>query len=120
MKSNAIKAQFTKHIKESMGSEKPRLNNWYVGITNDTNRRKAQHKSEKGVIKYWKSIDAGSLKEANEVERYFSEKGTSNLPTINGAKASSKFAYIFKLPNKKHTGLNGVYFENIHDLVFGK
>jgi len=107
MKPNAIKAQFTKHIKDSMGSVNPRINHWYAGITNNTDRRKAEHILEKEIIKHWKFIDAGSVDNANEVEKYFSEKGTRNLPFKNGGKKNSKYAYIFKLPVSKSNGLNG-------------
>lgn len=43
MNKNYIKSEITKHIGKSMGSENPRLNSWYVGITNNTKRRKAEH-----------------------------------------------------------------------------
>lgn len=80
MKSSSIKTQFTKHIKETMGSENPRYSLQFCGITNDEARRKAEHKYKFGEIANLKCIDAENLKEANLIEVYFSEKGTQNLP----------------------------------------
>lgn len=115
MQPKDIKAQFTKHIKNSMKSQNPKLGLWYAGITNSTKRRKAEHLNKKGDIEYWKCIDAETLNKANEVEAYFSEKGTRNAPSKNGAKNTSKYVYIFKLPTQKSTGLNGpgITIENI-------
>jgi len=119
MNKTAIKSQITKHIKKSMNSENPRLKNWYVGITNNEKRRKAEHKAKMLNLKFWKSFNAGTLNNANEIEAYFSEKGTSNRPSKNGANEKSKFVYVFKKPNKKPTGLNGVFTEkNLFDFLF--
>ena len=107
MDTTSIKSQFTKFVKATMGSENPRMNGWYSGITNNEQRRKAEHNSKNGKIKYWKCINAGTMKKANEVEAYFSAKGTKNLPNPNGANSSSKWVYIFKLPTSKKMGLGG-------------
>ena len=120
MKVTGIKGEFTKFIKKSMGSESPRFSGWYCGITNNEERRKAQHNYTRGNIKYWKCVYAGTMKKANEVERYFSEKGTINLPSPNGARASSKWVYIFKLPASKQMGLGGVLdSELLYNQIFG-
>ena len=122
MDTSSIKGQFTRFIKETMGSENPRLNGWYCGITNNESRRKAEHNNSKGKISNWKCIDAGSMKKANEVEAYFSSKGTRNLPNPNGAVKSSRWVYIFKLPsrNSKNYGLGGVVTDKtLYDYVFG-
>jgi len=112
MNITSIKSQITKHIKKSMNSKNPRLKNWYVGITNDEKRRKAEHNAKIINLKYWKCFNAGSLRSANEIEAYFSKKGTSNRPSKNGANEKSKFVYVFKKPNKKPLGLNGAFTEN--------
>ena len=120
MKTTSIKGELTKFIKKSMGSENPRFSGWYCGITNNEERRKAQHNYNRGKIKYWKCINAGTMKNANEVERYFSEKGTANLPGPNGAKISSRWVYIFKLPTTKQMGLGGVLEpQSLYEQVFG-
>ena len=59
------------------------------------------------------------MKSANEVESYFSTKGTVNRPSKNGAIKSSKFVYVFKKPISKPTGLNGVFTDkNLIDQLF--
>lgn len=102
-----IKAVFTKHIKASMNSENPRLNLWYCGITNDTNRRIAEHKTNKGPIKHLKFIETLTKEYANEVETYFQKKGTINRSNVGGAVKNSRFVYIFKVSNEyvKNRGL---------------
>jgi len=121
METKAIKGEITKHIKKSMGSNNPRFKNWYVGITNDIKRRRAEHNSKKIGIKYWKSFNAGSLKNANEVERYFSLKGTSNRPSPNGANEKSIFVYVFKKPTATAKGLNSPFTEkNLFAQLFQK
>ena len=103
-----------------MGSENPRMNGWYSGITNNEERRKAEHNYKRGKIKYWKCVNAGTMKKANEVEMYFSNKGTINMPSHNGAIASSKWVYIFKLPPNKIMGLGEVINkETFYNQIFG-
>ena len=121
MDTSSIKGQFTRFVKNTMGSETPRMNGWYSGITNNEERRKAEHNYKKGKIKYWKCVNAGTMKKANEVERYFSDKGTLNLPSLNGALVSSRWVYIFKLPDNKKMGLGGgVSKESLYNQIFGK
>lgn len=120
MNTRSIKAQFTIFVMNSMGSKNPRMDGWYVGITNNENRRKGEHNRNRGKILYWKCLDAGSMKKANEVEKYFSEKGTRNLPSINGATKDSRWVYIFKLPTVKNRGLNGAITDEIlYNFIFG-
>jgi hypothetical protein len=60
------------------------------------------------------------MKKASEVEEYFSHKGTSNLPSPNGATNSSKWVYIFKLPSGKKMGLGGVVNnKTLYNQIFG-
>ena len=87
----SIKSEITKHFSKSMNSEKPRLDSWYVGITNDTKRRKGEHRVNVLGLKYWKTFDAETMENANEIESYFSKKGTINLPSKNGA---NSFIYV--------------------------
>lgn len=123
MEINSIKGQITKHIKKSMDSDNPRLNYWYCGITNDELRRKAEHNLKKGIVNYWKCFDAETRFNANEVESYFSKKGTINAPHAGGAKQNSRFVYIFKLNNsylRENKGLGGVILtpKDIINLLF--
>lgn len=98
-----------------MGSKNPHLNKWYCGITNIEKRRKAEHLSKRGEVSFWKCIDAGSTKKANEVEKYFSEKGTLNAPHRNGAISTSRYVCIFKTP-KQSSGLNGMGAPKIEEI----
>jgi len=113
MNSTAIKGQFTRYVKTKMGSENPHFNRWYVGITNNEQRRKIEHQSNYGSLKYWKCIKANNVNEANQVEEYFSLiKGTSNLPFRNGAAKNSSWVYIFKKPTEsQYIGINGITYE---------
>lgn len=106
-----IKSAITSHIKKSMGSKNPQLNKWYVGITNNVGVRQAQHKAKLGSILYWKTMEAENMKLANNVERYFSDKGTLNAPQAGGATKSSKHVYVFKFPplHLNSKGLNGTF-----------
>lgn len=119
MKKTAIKSKITKHIRKSMGSSNPRMNTWYVGITNNTKRRRAEHKVGELGLRFWKTFDAETMENANDIESYFSEKGTINRPSKNGANKSSKFVYVFRKPTSKPTGLNGPFtINNIIDNLF--
>ncbi len=106
MNKTSIKSEISKHISKSMNSKKPRLNSWYVGITNDTKRRKAEHRVNALGLKFWKTFDAETMEDANEVEAYFSNKGTINRPSKNGANRYSKYVYVFRKPTTKAKGLN--------------
>ena len=104
-----------------MGTENPRYGGWYSGITNNEKRRKAEHAYNKGIIKFWKCLDADNFENANKIEAYFSSKGTKNSPYGHGAKSESKWVYIFKIPTKKPIGLKGPFVEeNILKQIFGE
>ena len=119
MEAKLIKTKITNHIKKSMGSKNPILKKWYVGITNDEKRRNAEHRTRLIDIKHWKCFDAETLLNANQIEAYFSELGTSNLPSKNGANKTSTYVYVFKKPFTKPSGLNGAFTDkNIIDFLF--
>jgi hypothetical protein len=119
MNKTAIKSEITKHILKSMGSQQPRLSSWYVGITNDIDRRKAEHKINTLELKFWKTFDAETMDYANEIESYFSKKGTINRPSKNGANKFSRYVYVFRKPTSKPKGLNGPFtIDNIIEKLF--
>jgi predicted GIY-YIG superfamily endonuclease len=119
MNKTSIKSEITKYITKSMGSKTPRLNSWYVGITNDTNRRKYEHRINVLGLKYWRTFDAETMENANEIESHFSQKGTMNRPSKNGANRYSRFVYVFRKPTSKPTGLNGPFsMDNIINKLF--
>lgn len=122
MEASAIKSQFTRHIRTSMKSTNPRFNLWYCGITNNELRRKAEHKRDRGNISFWKCLRAKNMHAANEVEAYFSGKGTSNFPEARGATGTSNWVYIVKVGPPKPSGLNGLPTSNqdiLRNLFFG-
>lgn len=122
METRAIKGQLTKFVKATMRSENPRFNGWYAGITNNEKRRRGEHSKKNGKIEHWKCINTGSMKKANEVEAFFSEKGTINMRSPQGANSSSKWVYIFKLSKSKDLkGLGGFLTnEDLYEYVFGE
>lgn len=112
-KVSAIKAGITKHVKSSMGTENPRYKLWYCGITNDTTRRNAEHKSKRiEAIEHWKTFDAETLNDANIIERSMHEKDMINKPHKGGAIETSTWVYVFKISNPSKFGLGGVINKN--------
>ena len=122
METRAIKGQLTKFVKATMRSKNPRLNGWYAGITNNEKRRRGEHSNKNGKIEHWKCINAGTMKKANEVEAFFTNKGTKNMRSPQGANISSKWVYIFKL--SKSDGLKGMggllASEDLYEYIFGE
>lgn len=123
MNTVSLKGQMTKHIKKSMGSKNPKLQYWYCGITNNEQRRKIEHSRLLPLLSYWKCLKADNIIEANEVELYFHNKGTSNRGSKNGARLSSVYVYVFRhsnLPFIKGLGLPGIQtFEDVLNELFG-
>lgn len=72
--------------------------NWYIGVTNNTNVRKGQHKRTKKTaalhFEYW---DAGTMENACEVERHFHKKGMRDKHGKGGVRASTTYVYLFKI-----------------------
>lgn len=69
---------------------------WYVGITNDIKRRKAEHLTENPFLSCFASYYAGSMKIAAEIEAHFTQKGTLNASGSRGATKESKWVYVYK------------------------
>lgn len=91
-----IKASLTKHINST--TTNPKLSQWYCGITNDTTRRNAEHRTKKGLIKHFFALDAQTFTKAREVEKYFTDKGTSNDKRKGNTVKNTTNVYVFKLP----------------------
>ncbi|HCT31523.1 MAG TPA: hypothetical protein DIW31_12540 [Bacteroidales bacterium] len=111
----SIKGAITKHIKSSMGTVNPRYSLWYCGITNDTERRKAEHNVRKKDIKieFWKSFNAGTMNDAQIIETEMFSKGMKNMPYKGGANVGSKNVYVFKMTPR---GLEGI--EDVISILF--
>ena len=60
--------------------------NWYVGITNNPDRRDSEH-GKRSVWKYWK---ADSVNDARSIEKYFLDKGM-----LGGTGGGTKPIYIY-------------------------
>lgn len=65
---------------------------WTIGITNDPERRKTEHRNEGKNIQYWKDWKADTETIAQNVEKYFLDKGMKG--GIGGGDDST-FVYIF-------------------------
>lgn len=104
-----IKGAITRHIRECMRNDNPRMSLWYCGITNDVRRRNAEHKLKKGKVEFWIDFDAESMNDAHIIERAMAEK-MQNLPHKGGANSDSQYVYVFKLISPSY-GLGGVVEE---------
>ncbi|GHT35483.1 hypothetical protein FACS189434_13360 [Bacteroidia bacterium] len=69
---------------------------WYVGITNNPKIREKQHNLTYKNKMYLHICYAYSKEIGNQIEKYFSDKGTINKPIIGGAKKNSFYVYVFK------------------------
>lgn len=104
----SIKSVFTRYVNTNGDKRKSNIfSDWYCGITNNTNIRKAQHKKTNGEIKHWIALKAKNKTEANEIESYYNSKGTMNSSNIAGAKSNSTYVYIFRKPSPRQMGLGG-------------
>ncbi len=68
------------------------FNLWTVGITEDTERRKAEHKSKGENIDSWREWRADTETIARNVESYFLKKG---MKGGSGGVGHPTFVYIF-------------------------
>jgi hypothetical protein len=91
----SIVAKINLHIKENSYLQ-GNNHRWYVGITNDVKRRKAEHEARE-TIHHFASYYAYTAKIASEIEDYFSRKGTANNVGSRGANENSRWVYVFKI-----------------------
>jgi len=72
--------------------------NWYIGVTNNPNVRKAQHENQKQLtalhFQFW---EADTKENALEVELYFHELGMLDKHGQGGIRNSSTVVYVFKI-----------------------
>jgi hypothetical protein len=71
-------------------------NRWYIGITDDIERRKREHTQKHGDLKCFASYYAYTKDIACSIETYFTKKGTLNALGSRGATDNSRYVYIFK------------------------
>ena len=65
---------------------------WYIGITDDPDERKADHKSKGVDVSYWRSWPADSESIARRVERHFLDLG---MRGDTGGGKTPKYVYIY-------------------------
>lgn len=65
---------------------------WTVGVTDNPDERKSQHKSEDKNVDHWKHWDADSEDDAREIEGHFKDKGMKGGV---GGRGKADFVYIF-------------------------
>lgn len=65
---------------------------WIIGVTDDPNTRKDQHKSDDENVDYWQHWNADSEKDARDIEAYFIQKG---MKGGTGGGGNANYVYIF-------------------------
>lgn len=93
------KPPYSSSVIQNIIEQNPPYERWYCGITKHANgERLKQHiKNKKIDGLYYKQMNAGTMIQANAVERRFSELGTSNAPESRGATSESIYVYVFKI-----------------------
>lgn len=72
---------------------------WYVGITNDPDRREREHRnSDYPGLEHFAYLEVDSREVAHAIEHYICKRyKTINSCTIGGARSDSKYVYVFKV-----------------------
>ena len=78
-------------IKKAIG-EKKDYTIYTIGITDNPDRRKSEHKSDGKSVQYWKHWKADSETVARNVEKYFGDKG---MKGGGGGDTNGKYVYVF-------------------------
>ena len=66
---------------------------WYIGITNDPERRKTEHGAKEDV-QYWKQWQAG-VEDARAIEEFFHAKGMKGDGGGGSTEDKPDWVYIF-------------------------
>jgi len=70
---------------------------WYVGITNDTERRKKEHQIKNNrECKYWKIWNMKSVRLALALETSLHKQGLLDKDIKGGYKPNSTWLYVYK------------------------
>ncbi len=69
---------------------------WYIGITNDVERRKKEHQKKYPQMKFFRSFNARTMNISSQIEKHITQKGTANKAWKGGANENSKWVYVFK------------------------
>lgn len=99
MNEQDIIAKIDEKVKRTtIGGEHPPLSKkypeWYIGITNDPEKRRAWHETEKGKkkVKLWEDWQADSKDIASRVEKHFLDLG---MDGGEGGSESPTHVYIY-------------------------
>jgi len=87
-------ARIATDIEEVVKSTRRTYSQWTIGITNDHERRKGEHKSKGDDVKDWRTWQADNEDIARSVESYFIDKKKMK-GKISGGESNSVFVYIF-------------------------
>ena len=68
---------------------------WTVGITQDCTRRKGEHDNDGKSTGCWTHWQADSLFDAQDIERYFINKGMKGGSGGNMANNTTTYVYVF-------------------------
>lgn len=91
-----IKKQIEKYVKENSNFFVD-YSRWYIGVTNNPEIRKNQHKSlNNKEPNFWKHWYCYSKENALEIEKYFHKKGMLETSKTGGVAEDSKYVYVYK------------------------
>jgi hypothetical protein len=68
---------------------------WTVGISNDPDRRKQEHINDGDDVTYWREWLSDSLSDAQEIEKYFIDKGCKGGTGGNLSAYKNTYVYIY-------------------------
>jgi len=89
MNENEIKQAIEKKVKNA---KKVDYSIWYIGITEDPDRRKREHEDEGKNTKFWIQWKADTETIARNVEEYFIDKG---MKGGTGGGENPTYVYVF-------------------------
>lgn len=80
-------------IEKRITGAKAPYSKWYIGVTNDLERRKEEHKKDGKNVKHWKDWKADDEKDARDIEQFYINKKKMKGGTGGGEKPT--YVYIF-------------------------
>lgn len=98
MKARLIIGEIDKKVERIRITDKPNLPlskkypYWYIGITDDADRRKEEHKSDGKDVTFWNSWPADTEAIARQVEKHFLDCG---MDGGGGGGTNPNLVYIF-------------------------
>lgn len=88
------KATIMKKIEERVMSEEHKdYTMWTIGVTDDPNTRKDQHKSNSKNVDFWTQWNADNEKDARDIEEFYLKK--KKMKGGGGGPGTADYVYIF-------------------------